>query len=295
MGKKKYKTIAPMNQDHKIVDDRYADLVRFLFTFNLVWPARSLLRIVRLKWQNRSIQTENESEENATLPTGPYLPSRNEQKGDLLLWVPRSLESYVIDDLTGGYGYSHATIDSGEIDMLTQKPVMIEVTVGEKVTRKFQDHFKKRFFVRVPISKTGVNPEQFTECVKSKIGEPYDVLEIFSLGKMHDPAKEVCSGLAADCLPDRERQRIVEAKRLGMLRPTSVSISSIPGSHKQTAAISPNGFAQYYGAPKGRKLNRPNVLVVPHPKEGSKKPPQPWKVAAVISASLIGLIILFYN
>ena len=203
------------------------------------------------------------------LPTGPYLTTRKHQMGDLLLWVPRRMDSYLIDDLTGGYGYSHSTIDTGEMDIPTQKPVMVEILQGETVMRKFQDQYGRRPYVRVPISKTGVNAEQFVDCVRSKIGEPYDNLEIITLGKIQNPAKEVCSGLVSDCLPEEERQRIAWAKEKGLLRKGSVIVNSKPGQTQLKESITPNGFAQYYGAPKGIKLNSPDLLIEPRPIECS--------------------------
>jgi hypothetical protein len=105
------------------------------------------------------------------------------------------------------------------------------------------------------------------ECVKSKMGEQYDAWDAITLGEIVEPAKEVCSGLAADCLPENERQRIARAARLGLLHGASVSVHSKPSALKTKEFISPNGFAEYYGAPKGKKISGPNIVVQPQPIE----------------------------
>jgi len=225
------------------------------------------------------------------------MTTRREQLGDLLLWVPRGIDSYLIDGMSGGYGYSHTTIDTGEIDLPTGKPVMVESTLGQKVTRKFQDEYKQRSFVRVPLSKTGVNAEQFLECVKSKMGENYDILDALTLGEIEDPAKEICSRLVADCLPEKERQQIGRAKKLGLLCRSSVSVYPIPGEAKTREFISPNGFAEYYGAPKGRKLTRSGITIKPQPIKLEVKSiaamagrHHGWMVLAVLAGAIMLLI-----
>ena len=240
-------------------EQKLIKLIKTLIQSDLEFIGRPLLMLLRLKWHDRSIQSEAAIKEVAPLPTGPYLTTRKKQMGDLLLWVPRHIDSYLIDDLTGRYGYSHSSVDTGEIDAPTGKPVMAEITVGEKVERKFQDQFGDRAFARVPLAKTGVNVEQFVACVKSKFGEPYDNLEAITLGEIGDPAKEVCTGLAADCLPEKDRRRIAWARRLGLVQRASISVHSKPGAARTKEFVSPNGFAEYYGAPRGKYLAGPDV------------------------------------
>lgn len=266
---------------------------QFLLGSDLIWIAQFILRVLRWKWHNRSTPPDFGAEAKPPLPSGPYLITRKDQMGDLLLWVPRRLESYLIDDLTGGYGYSHSTIDTGEMDVPTQKPVMVEILQGQTVMRKFLDQYGQRPYVRVPISKTGINAEQFVDCVWSKIGEPYDNLEILTLGKIQNPTKEVCSGLASDCLPEEERQRIALAKRKGLLRKGSVSVNSKPGQTHLKESITPNGFAQYYGAPHGRKLNGPDLLIEPHPIVRSSAVRRRWKLTAGILGCAMAMWVLF--
>jgi hypothetical protein len=188
---------------------------------------------------------------------------RQQQMGDLLLWTPRKIESFLIDDLTGGSGYSHATVDTGEVDLPTGKPVMIEITVGHPVERTFQDEYPGRPFARIPLSKTGIDVAAFVACVKSRLGEPYDNLEALTLGEIDDPAKQVCSNLATDCLPETVQRAIANARRIGQLSKASVSIHSPSDAPQTKVFVSPNGFAQYYGAPRGEKLAGPDVLVKP--------------------------------
>ena len=240
-------------------------LIGYLIPTELKWLGHALLNILRLKWYDHPFQTEISTNEKASLPTGPFMTTRKKQLGDLLLWVPRGVDGYLIDGMSGGYGYSHTSVDSGEIDLPTGKPVMIESTMGQKVTRKFQDEYGQRAFVRVPILETGVNVEEFVECVKSKIGETYDYLDAITVGEIEDPAKEICCRLAADCLPQKDRKQIARAKKLGLLCGSSVSVYSKLDAAKPREFISPNGFAEYYGAPKGRKLSGPDIRIHPQP------------------------------
>ncbi len=231
----------------------------------LAEAGKLLFTILRLVWRDRPVGAEHSNTAVAPLPTGPFETTRRQQLGDLLIWVPRRINSYLIDDLTGGYGYSHTTIDTGEIDVPTQKPIMAEITVGQTVERKFQDEYGQRAFARVPLAMAGVDVGQFVECVKSKFGEQYDSWDAITMGAIQDPAREVCSGLAADCLPEKMLSQIAWARRLGILPQRAVSIHSRAGAAKTKAFVSPNGFAQYYGIPKGRKIHKPDTLTVPQP------------------------------
>jgi hypothetical protein len=259
------------------------------------WIGHVLLRGLRFAWRRRPVPIERSPK--AALPTGPYVEKRGREKGDLLLWVPLHIESFIIDDLTGGFGYSHATVDTGEVDLPTGKPVMAEITVGEKVQLKFQDEYDDRAFARVPLSKTGINADEFVSCVKSRLGEPYNILEALTMGEIDDPAKQVCSSLASECLPESVQLDIAKAYRLWLLRRNSVSVHSPSETLKTKIFISPNGFAQYFGAPKGRNLHEPDFWVDAHPMNTSKKTivrKHGWKSALILfglSISVAGTIL----
>jgi hypothetical protein len=240
-------------------------LLTGLFRPSLALAQRGLVRLLRLRWRRRPVRREHAQKEEQLLPCGPFALTRPQQAGDLLLWVPRRLDSFLIDDLTGGYGYSHTSVDTGEIDLPTRRPVMVEVTVGQQVARKFLDEYPQRPFVRLLLRQAGVDVAGFLACVQSKLGNAYDGLEALTLGEIDDPAKEVCSGLAAACLPEPERQRIARARRLGLLRRRSVSVYSKAAALETREFISPNGFAEYYGAPPGRRLGGPDISVHPRP------------------------------
>lgn len=240
-------------------------LMTQLFRSDLRWLGRSLVKILRIKRHDHPIQAEQGPKQGVLLPTGPYVITRQRHLGDLMLWVPRRIDSFLIDDLTGGYGYSHSTFDTGEIDAPTRKPVMLEITVGQTLMYKFQDQYGPRHFARVPLSKTGIDVNQFVACAKSRVGEQYDNLDAITLGKINDPAKEVCSGLAADCLPEEALEQIAAARETGKLHKSSVSVHSKVGSAVTRIFISPNGLAEYYGAPPGGKLTAPDTVIKPRP------------------------------
>ena len=60
--------------------------------------------------------------------------------------------------------------------------------------------------------------------------------------------------------------------------------------YKTKIFISPNGFAQYYGVPKGEKVHETDFLVEPYPMESSVKSivgPQGWKVGLILGAAAV--------
>jgi hypothetical protein len=249
---------------------------------------RTLLKGLRFAWRHHPSPNESSFKEAAASPTGPYAANRRPQMGDLLLWAPRRIESFIIDDLTGGFGYSHTSVDTGEVDLPTGKPVMVEVTAGQAVERKFQDEYPGRPYVRIPLSKTGLDTEAFAACVLSRLGEPYDKVEALTLGEIDNPAEQVCSGLASECLPATVQREIAKARRLVLLRRASVSVHSRSNAPKTKVFISPNGFAQYYGAPKGHKLHETDFLVEPRPVDTSMKGvvrKHGWKAALALAAA----------
>lgn len=276
-------------------EQAFAGLSTQLLRSDLAWAGRAMMRVLRLAWRDRPVKTEHATTADTPVPSGPFRLARPRRAGDLLIWVPRRMDSYLIDDLTGGYGYSHTTIDTGEIDEPTGRPVMAEITVGQTVTRKFIDEYGSRPYVRIPLARTGLDVMQFMKCVQSKMGERYDTLDVLTLGKIADPAKEVCSGLVADCLPEHDLRGIARARRLGLLARRSVSVHSRLDAPRMRVFVSPNGFAQYFRAPKGRKITQPDTIVEPKPVGGSVSimagtvaRRHGWKLAAL----LVGLMAL---
>lgn len=288
--KKTTKTDLKTAREHKI-----EGLITQLFHLDLQWIGSALMRITRLFSQGHPVQPQNEPKQHPEIPTGPFLMTRKHHRGDLLIWVPRRFDSYLIDDITGQYGYSHVSIDCGEINVPNGKPVMIESTVGQTVKNAYQDTYGPRTHVRIPLAKAGIDPEQFCSCVQSKIGEAYDPLEALTLGEIDDPAKQVCSNLAAVCLPDEVRRDISRARQLGLVRRSAVSVHSKPSDHNLREFISPNGFAQYFGAPKGKKIrNKEEVYVNPRPVTSTSEPfirHYGWR--AVVLLAVLGAVWLW--
>ena len=295
-------TKTPRNQrvGSKQVERGIMAMSTALVQSDMAWVGRILLKALLSAWRHRTIRAEPATTSVAPLPQGPFETTRREHLGDLLLWVPRAIDSYLIDELTGGYGYSHASIDTGEIDLPTRRRIMAEITVGQTVTRKYQDEYEERPYVRIPLRMAGVNVEQLVACASSKMGEQYDVWDVVTLGEIHDPAREVCSGLVADCLPEKALRQIAMAKRLGLLHRGSVSVHSGLDAPKVRAFVSPNGFAEFYGAPAGRKIRGPDTLVMPRPADTSMKRATAlavrhhgWKLAAGLMAMLaMGFVVM---
>ena len=185
------------------------------------------------------------------------------RQGSLLIFVPRNVISTLINEMTGGYGYSHLAVDCGEIDIPSGKRVMVESTPGLGVHNSFQDEYGERKFVRISLAKAGIDVGKFCDCIRSKLGEKYDDEEALTFGLIHNPAKQICSDLALVCLPDSIRTSIARYHQEGFLH--SFSAVRIYGSPNKTFRlfVSPNGFAEYFGAPRGEQLNGPDQLSEP--------------------------------
>src|SRR6476660_3219485 len=191
------------------------------------------------------------------VPSGPFRVAAIEHEGDLLLFVPRNEISRTINSLTGRYGYSHMAIDCGEIDESTGRRVMIETTIGPGVHYASQDEYGQRPFVRVPLRKAGVDVEQFCKCVHARVGEKFDDLEALTLGILDNPARQICSDLATVCLPETMRQEIVRLHRKAVIHPLAAVREAKPGTGLRLF-MSPNGFAEFLGVPKGKEIERPD-------------------------------------
>lgn len=209
--------------------------------------------------------TDREPPQKEGLPTGPYKQAGEGRQGSLLIFVPRNPVSALINDLTGGYGYSHLAVDCGEVDIPSGKRVMIESTVGLGVHYSFQDEYGERKFVRIPLEKAGIDPVEFCDCIRLKVGEKYDDEEALTLGLFHNPARQTCSDLATVCLPQATRVDIARNHKSGFLHPLSaVRLYGNPAKTKNFRLfVSPNGFAEYFGAPRGEQLEGPDQLSLP--------------------------------
>jgi diacylglycerol kinase family enzyme len=196
----------------------------------------------------------------AALPAGPFAVQAREDAPALLIFVPRSLRSRIIDAVTGGYGYSHVAVDLAEIDEPTGKRVMIESAPGHPVQRSFQDSYGQRPFVRVSLQGKGIDLEAFSACIRSKLGEAYDGIEAITFGEVDDPARQTCSDLATVCLPRDLQEDIVVRHAARQLPRASVSAHHV-GKQSFRAFVSPNAFAAYFGAMPGERLSGPDQPV----------------------------------
>jgi hypothetical protein len=160
---------------------------------------------------------DREPAQNETQPSGPLRQGGREYQCSLLIFVPRNAVSTLLNDMTGGYGYSHLAVDCGELDIPSGKRVMIESTFSLGVHNSFQDEYGERKFVRMPLEKTAINTSEFCDCVRSKLGEKFDQEEILTIGLLHNPTEQICSDLATVCLPEALRRDIDRYQRAGFL------------------------------------------------------------------------------
>jgi hypothetical protein len=236
-------------------------------------------------WIHRSyIDTEPPLEK--TLPAGPFRSAGTTSQAHLLLFVPRNEIGRTIDDLTGRYGYSHLAVDCGEIDVPTGRRVMIESTVLPGVHYAFLEEYGDRPYVRIPLQNTGMDIGQFCDCIHAKVGEHFDDLEVITLGILDNPARQICSDVATVCLPEEMQEKIIRCHEGTVLHPLSAARDRLPGSRTRIF-VSPNGFAEFFCAPRGRSVHGPDRLVEPQIQDTGREDliPKIWKLgdAAVTS------------
>ena len=235
-------------------------IITHLIRADATHAASFLLKLARFQHRDKSVG-DAEPAGKAPVPKGPFTVDPGHPSA-LLIYVPRNLKSRLIDDGTGAYGYSHVTVDCSEIDKPTGKHVMTESTTSDVVHRSFQDHYGSRPFARILLSHLDLDADNFRDCVNEKLGEPYDAKEALTWGAVDDPAKQICSDMAGDCLPSEVRADIARKRLTGRLRRLSVSVHRRFRS-KPRVFISPNGFAEYFGSPHGSRLSEPDYLVTP--------------------------------
>jgi hypothetical protein len=242
------------------------------------------------RWLHKSfIDTEPPLEK--TLPAGPFRSVSGTSQADLLLFVPRNEIGRTIDDLTGRYGYSHLAIDCGEIDVPTGRRVMIEATVLPGVHYAFLEEYGQRPYIRIPLHNTGIDVQELCECVHSKLGDHFDDLKVISLGILDNPARQICSDVATVCLPDAVQEQIIRRHDGMVLHPLSVARHELPGS-KPRLFVSPNGFAEFFCAPRGGTIHATDQLVEPHIQESNTEEliPRIWKLGDAAVTSVWKLI-----
>jgi hypothetical protein len=222
--------------------------------------ASALMRLVLFSNRKKVVPSLEGPIHNPDEPTGPFQQTGH---AGLLLFVPRSLKSRLIDELSGRYGYSHVAVDCGEIDLPTGKPVMTESMTGVPVRRVFQERYGPRPYVYLPLERLGIDTAAFVQAVQSRLGEPYDYMEALTWGAIDDPARQVCSNLATDCLPAELRQRFAALQHAGLLPPLSVSVHDEPERGDRNVFVSPNAFAICFQAPRGRDVTRAHMVVEP--------------------------------
>ena len=264
-------------------------VVGTFFAADMDWLARPLIRFARWRHRNLPIARDHGQAESER-PHGPFTID-SQRDCAVLIFVPRSLKSHFIDDLTGADGYSHVAVDVGETDVPTRKPVMTEATLGDVVHRSFQDTYGDRPYLRVPLRSFGADCARLRACVTAKLGQPYSDKEALTWGAIDDPAKQICSDLVANCLPDRVRDDIVRGRGRRRVHPFAVSVHRL-GRREPYVFVSPNGFAEYIGAPPGRQIERPNVLFHPQLPESTVRPAAHPRLSRQETVVVLGLTLI---
>ncbi len=66
---------------------------------------------------------------------------------------------------------------------------MVESTFTLGVRNSFQQEYRERRFVRLPLKTMGVDEDEFYNWTHSKLDEIFDYEEALTIGLIHNPAK----------------------------------------------------------------------------------------------------------
>jgi hypothetical protein len=88
----------------------------------------------------------------------------------------------------------------------------------------------------------------------------------------------MCSDVAIVCLPNEMREEIARCHRKAVIHPLSAVRDERPGPGFRLF-MSPNGFAEFLGVPKGNEIKGPDQLAEPHLQDsnGIRLLPKLWK------------------
>lgn len=116
----------------------------------------------------------------------------------VLLFEPDD-SSRVIDEITGGYGFSHVALDGCEVDE-QGRPLLIDCQPGIGVARVLADSYDGRGRARVwmPLCEG----RELYGCVRGRVGQPYDLLGLVWPSEGLESGL-ICSQLIYECLPQR--------------------------------------------------------------------------------------------
>lgn len=165
--------------------------------------------------------------------TQPSLPSAGRDPrctGSVIFIAPdRSRpEQVLLDDATGGYGYSHVVVDDCELGP-DGEPLLWDCHAGEGVRRAPWSRYDGRFKTHYELDAQEAAAAR--AALRALEGQPY------SLGSPLDGEGMTCAGLVYAALPDELRARIDETPVRGALE------------HINPDALTPNRIAEALGVP----------------------------------------------
>lgn len=114
----------------------------------------------------------------------------------IVLFEPDS-RSRLIDQATGGYGFSHVAVDGCEADS-QGRPLLIDCQPGLGVARVLEATYAKRR--RVHVWMPLCEGRELYGCVRACVGRPYDLLGLV-MPKRGLADGLICSQLIYECLP----------------------------------------------------------------------------------------------
>lgn len=119
----------------------------------------------------------------------------------LLFFEPWTDAGRLIDEATGGLGYSHVAVDACE--QHDGEPMIFDCQVGEGVTRSPRARYHGRGVRTVTLASS--EGAELRACLAAKVGKPYELGGLFGLG---GEEAITCANAVASCLPQRLRELV---------------------------------------------------------------------------------------
>jgi len=128
-----------------------------------------------------------------------------------------SAVSRVIDETTGGQGFSHAYLDPCRFDPQTGARVFVDYN-NARGLHWTTESYRGRGLARVYFD--GELGDEVFGCVASKLGAPFNVATLVAGVE----SEQTCAGLIVHCLPPAMRRTLREAAGTRCVSPNDLSI-----------------------------------------------------------------------
>lgn len=128
---------------------------------------------------------------------------REQCRISVVFFAPTRLPN-MINDASGGEGFSHVAIDACEVDD-DGDHLLIDCQPGTGVHRRLESAYGDRKRVRAWLS--AAEGAELRGCARAKLGQPFDIVGLV-VPEGSESSGVICSGLVWSCLPLRLQKMV---------------------------------------------------------------------------------------